>query len=141
MAPMKLTSSRTIAYFDFVLDFSQYANIAANPAVASLLSSRGVQDLRLFQLFPEAFGPECAVNISWPGEKMKPEAFLAVQIKDQAKAEEALMSVLALFPETNSDRRRPSTGFTTSAPCKPPWPTPRSPSPRAMCWWASTQAI
>lgn len=98
--PMKLTSSRTIAYFDFVMDFSQYANVAANPAVASFLSSRGVQDLRLFQLFPEAFGPECSVNISWPGDKMKPEAFLAVQIKDQAKAEEALMSILALFPET-----------------------------------------
>ena len=98
--PMKLTNSMTVAYFEFVADLNQYTNLATNPSLNAALGGRGLQNQRLLELIPQAFGPECAVNISWPGEKMKPEAYLAVQIKDEAIAEEAIREVLALFPET-----------------------------------------
>ena len=98
--PMKLTSNTTIAYFNFLLDFKQYTQSAANPLLGAILRNPAAQNSPLLSLIPEAFGPECAVNISWPGEVMKPEAFLAIQIKDPAKAEEALRETMILFPES-----------------------------------------
>lgn len=98
--PMKLTSNTTIAYFDFLLDLKQYTQSASNPLLGAILRNPAAQNSPLLTLIPEAFGPECAINISWPGEVMKPEAFLAIQIKDQAKAEEAIRETLVLFPES-----------------------------------------
>ncbi len=98
--PMKLTSNTTIAYFNFLVDLKQYTQSASNPFLGAILQHPAAQSSPLLTLIPEAFGPECAVNISWPGELMKPEAFLAIQIKDPAKAEEAIRETLVLFPES-----------------------------------------
>jgi len=98
---MKLTSEATTAYFDFVADFQQISGAAANPALASLARIPALQNSRLFPLIPEAFGPECALAMSWPAERMKPEGIFAVQIRDQAKADEAMQELLALFPEAS----------------------------------------
>lgn len=94
---IKLTSKDTLAYFDFVADFRQITNVSANPALAGLLKSPAVQGSRLPQLAHEAFGPECAVSVSW---NAKPEGLLAVRVKDSARAEESLQELVALFPET-----------------------------------------
>ena len=98
---MKLTSPETIAYFDFASDFRQISTAASNAITAGLLNAPGVGDSRLPRLFPEAFGPDCAISISWGPEQMTPAGLIAIQIKDQAKAEEAVQEVLAVFPQAS----------------------------------------
>jgi len=99
-AAMKLTSKETTAYFAFVADFNQIANLSTNPALSALQNSPALQGSKLPQLAPEAFGPECAVSLFWPAQQLKPEGFLAVQVRDAAKAEQCVQEILALFPET-----------------------------------------
>ncbi len=100
-AGMKFTSKETTAYFEFVSDLRQISNLSTNPALAAVQNSQAVQGSKLPQLVPEALGPECAVSLSWPAGQLKPEGFLAVQVKDAAKAEECVQEILAQFPETS----------------------------------------
>jgi hypothetical protein len=96
---IKLTSTNTTLFFDFVADFAQILNAAAHPAAAAALGKSGLQTERLFQLLPEAFGPDCAVSLTWPEGQLKPEGLLAISVKDPAKAKEALQEAATLFPE------------------------------------------
>lgn len=100
-AAMKFTTKDTTAYFDFVTDFRQVSSLSTNPALAALQNSPTVQNSRLPQLVPGALGPECAVSLFWPAGQLKPEGFLAVQVRDAAKAEECVQEILAQFPETS----------------------------------------
>lgn len=97
-AAMKLTSKETSAYFAFVADFNPIANLSSSPA---LQNSPALQGSKLPQLVPEAFGPECAVSLFWPARQLKPEGFLAMQVRDSAKAERCVQEILTLFPETS----------------------------------------
>ena len=101
-AAMKFTTKDTTAYFDFVTDFRQISSLSTNPALAALQNSPTVQNSRLPQLVPEALGPECAVSLFWPAGQLKPEGFLAVQVRDAAKAAECVQEILAQFPETSA---------------------------------------
>jgi hypothetical protein len=96
---MKLTSPETVAYFDFASDFRQISTAATN-AITAGLKAPAVRNSKLPQLFPEAFGPDCAVSISWAPQQMTPTGFIAIQIKDQSKAEAAVQEVLSVFPES-----------------------------------------
>lgn len=98
---MKLTSQETIAYFDFASDFRQITTAASNAITAGLLNAPGVRNSRLPQLFPEAFGPDCAISISWAPGQMTPTGLIAIQIKDQGKADAAVQEALSLFPEAS----------------------------------------
>lgn len=98
---MKLTSPETVAYFDFASDFRQISTAASNAITAGLLNAASVRNSRLPQLFPEAFGPDCAISISWTPERMTPTGLIAIQIKDQTKADEAVQEALSLFPEAS----------------------------------------
>ena len=97
---LKLTSKNTTVFFDFVVDFAQILKAAADPAASAALGRTGLQTERLFQLVPEAFGPDCAVSLTWPEGQLKPEGLLAISVKDAAKAKEALQEAVGLFPET-----------------------------------------
>jgi hypothetical protein len=98
---MKLTSQETVAYFDFASDFRQISTAASNAITAGLLNAPSVRNSRLPQLFPEAFGPDCAVSISWAPQQITPAGLIAIQIKDQTKADEAVKEALSLFPEAS----------------------------------------
>jgi hypothetical protein len=98
---MKLTSLETVAYFDFASDFRQISTAASNALTAGLLNAPSVRNSRLPQLFPEAFGPDCAISVSWAPQQMKPTGLIALQIRDQAKADESVQEVLSLFPEAS----------------------------------------
>lgn len=98
-AAIKLTSSDTIAYFDFLTNFKNLASLRSNPAFASLLNTPAFQNSKIIDLAPEAFGPECALSLTWDPQQMIPKALLAIQVKDKAKAEECLQEIVALFPE------------------------------------------
>ena len=57
--------------------------------------------IRACRVCPEAFGPDCAISISWAPDQMTPAGLLALQIKDQAKADEALQEALSMLPEAS----------------------------------------
>ncbi len=96
---IKLTSADTIAYFDFLANFKNLASLRANPALASLTNNAALQNSKIIDLAPEAFGPECSLSITWESQQMIPKALVAVEVKDKAKAEECLQELVALFPE------------------------------------------
>ena len=98
---MKLTSPETIAYFDFASDFRQISIAASNAITAGILNAQVIADSRLPRLVPEAFGPDCALSMSWAPEQMTPAGLIALQVKDQAKAEEAVQEALSLLPEAS----------------------------------------
>lgn len=95
-----LTTPDTTAFVDFVTNFRQLFEVGANPAAGAIAGSKMVMDSKLPQLVPEAFGPECAVSLSWPEGAFKPEGVLAVEVRDPAKAQQCLDEVASLFPET-----------------------------------------
>ena len=85
-APMKFTSQETAAYFDFATDFRQILAAVSNAIEAGVPSaSRHAKQPRLCQLIPEAFGPDCAISVSWAPQQMRPSGLIAIQIRDQAK--------------------------------------------------------
>jgi hypothetical protein len=94
---MKFTSQETVAYCEFVTDFRQALTAASNTMAARFPDSP-FQNSKLWQLLPEAFGPDCAVSVSWPAGQLRPTGLVALQIKDQAKADESLQEALAVFP-------------------------------------------
>ncbi len=98
---VKFTSPETAAYFEFASDFRQIFAAASNGGAAGLLSVPAIQNSRLPQLIPEALGPDCAVSLSWPPQQMRPTGLIAVQVRDQAKAEEFLQELLAIFPQAS----------------------------------------
>jgi hypothetical protein len=98
---MKLTSPETIAYFDFATDFRQVSTAASNAMNAGLPNAQAIGNSRLPRLVPEAFGPDCAISISWTPEQITPAGVIALQIKDQAKADEAVQEALWLLPEAS----------------------------------------
>jgi hypothetical protein len=98
---IKLTTKQTVAFFDFVVDFAQLRNLSANPATAMLLQDPALQNSKLLQLAPDAFGPDCALSLNWPESQRVPGGAFAVSIKDKSKAEQCLQEVLTFFPETS----------------------------------------
>jgi len=100
-AAMKFTTKDTPAYFDFIVNFKQLSGLSQNPALAALMKTPDVQGSKIIQMAPEAFGPECAVT-TWSREQAAwPAGVLVVQVRDQAKADEALQAALTTFPEAN----------------------------------------
>jgi hypothetical protein len=98
---MKLTSPEAIAYFDFASDFRQISTATSNAITAGLVDAQAIGNSRLPRLIPEGFGPDCAISISWTPEQMTPAGVIALQIKDQAKADEAVQEALSLLPEAS----------------------------------------
>jgi uncharacterized protein DUF3352 len=98
---MKLTSPETIAYFDFASSFRQLSAAVSNAVIAGLPHAQALGNSRLPRLVPEAFGPDCSISISWAPEQMTPAGLIALQIKDQAKADEAVQEALTLLPEAS----------------------------------------
>jgi hypothetical protein len=99
-AALKITTKNTTAFFNFVVDFAQIFRAADNPALAPLARVPALQNSQLPRLIPEAFGPDCAIALTWPEGQFKPEGALAVTVRDPAKAEACLQEVVTLFPET-----------------------------------------
>lgn len=98
---MKFTSEATAVFFNFVVNFQQLSALSRNPLLASAMKSDALQNSKIIEIAPEAFGPECAVSISWKSPQMWPEGVFAIQVKDQAKADQAMQEAVALFPEAN----------------------------------------
>jgi hypothetical protein len=96
---MKFTSPETAIYFAFASDFRQILGAVPNAIAAGVPSPLIMQGGRLPQLIPQAFGPDCAISLSWAPQQMRPSGLIAVQIRDKAKAEESVRELLNLFPD------------------------------------------
>ncbi len=96
-APLQFTSPRTLAFLDFVTDFHGLADALTGTALFA--KNPAFKDSRLSSLIPEAFGPECGLGVTWEPGQFKPDAVLAVQVADPAKAAEAMAAMVTLFPE------------------------------------------
>lgn len=106
---VRITSPDTLAFFNFLVNFSQIAAAAATTPGASSL-----QNLPLYQHALEAFGPECAVAVSWQ-DQLLPSGVLAIAVRDQAKAEQTLQEALALLPGTTATESAGATYYTSPA--------------------------
>ena len=121
---MKFTSPETAAYFEFASDFRQILAAASNAIASGSPEPPAMQSTRLPQLIPEAFGPDCAISVSWAPQQMRPTGLIAVQIRDQAKAEESVRELLALFPEASVTESGRDPLFQLSRRCKARSPIP-----------------
>jgi Protein of unknown function (DUF3352) len=97
--PMKFTSPETAIYFAFASDFCQILSAMSNMVAPGVPSPQTMQGSRLPQLIPQAFGPDCAISLSWAPQQLRPSGLIAVQIKDKAKAEESVRELLTLLPD------------------------------------------
>ncbi len=95
-AGIQLTDEKTAGYVDFLLNFQQLALLAQANGFLNLPS---LQSTQIPALLPEAYGPECAIVMNWAEGQMKPDGFLAAQIRDKAKAEATIEEMTAVFPQ------------------------------------------
>jgi len=95
---INVTSSQTTAFFDFVTKFEDLGKPEASPILTALVAKYLPQDPQTLAHL-QAFGPEMALSVFWPEGNLKPEAFMALQIKDPAKAAEAIQSITTYFPD------------------------------------------
>lgn len=95
-AGIQLTEETTAGYVDFLLNFQQLATVNN---LKPLLNLPSVQSSQLPVLLPEAYGPECAIVMNWAEGQMKPDGFVAAQIRDKAKAEASIQELTTIFPQ------------------------------------------
>lgn len=95
-AGIQLTDEKTAGYVDFLLNFQQLGLLGQANGFLNLPS---LQSTQLPSLLPEAYGPECAIVMNWAEGQMKPDGFIAAQIRDKAKAAATIEEMTAVFPQ------------------------------------------
>lgn len=93
----RFTSPGTVVFVDFLARFSGISALLEKALSGAAPQSSIVE---LADLASSACGPECAVVVNWEQGKMTPSGVLAVEIRDQAKADAALNKLMTFFPET-----------------------------------------
>ena len=93
----RLTSSETIVFVDFLARFAGLSALLEKALTGTAPQSSIVE---LADLVSAACGPECAVIVNWGTGQMAPSGVLAMEIRDQVKAGEALAKLISFFPET-----------------------------------------
>jgi hypothetical protein len=94
---VRFTSADTIVFVDFLARFAGSSALVEKALAGTAPQSSVVE---LAELATEACGPECAIVVNWGTGQMAPSGVLAVEIRDQAKASDALKKLISLFPET-----------------------------------------
>lgn len=96
--PIQLTNSDTTFYFDL------YAQLEDLPAYLQKTADAGAalrpELVAAANLASAAYGPEFGMIINWAQGQMAPVPLLAVEIRDENKANDCLQQLLHLFPET-----------------------------------------
>lgn len=95
----RFAGKNAVAYFDFVANIAGISTMASNILPGGTANLSGDQQSEISSLLSGAFGPECAVTVSWE-KQLELDGLLAVEVRDSARAEEFLEKVLTHFPET-----------------------------------------
>jgi len=93
----RFTAPETVVFVDFL---ARFAGLPALLQKALAETAPQASIVEFAELASAAYGPECAVAINWGAGQMAPSGVLAVEIRDQAKAADALKKLMTFFPET-----------------------------------------
>jgi len=93
----RFTAPETVVFIDFLARFGGLPALLQK-ALAGAAPQPSIVELA--ELATAACGPECAVVANWGTGQMAPHGVLAVEVRDRAKADEALKKLMAFFPET-----------------------------------------
>ena len=93
----RFTAPETVVFVDFLARFAGLPAILEKALTGAAPQSSAVE---LAELATAACGLECAVIVNWGSGQMAPSGVLAVEIRDRAKADEALKKLMTFFPET-----------------------------------------
>lgn len=93
----RFTAPETIAFVDFLARFGGLPAFLEKALAGAAPQSSIVE---LAELVTASCGPECAVIANWGTGQIAPSGVLAVEIRDRAKADDALKKLMTFFPET-----------------------------------------
>ena len=93
----RFTAPETVVFVDFLARFAGLPALLEKALTGAAPQSSVVE---LAELATAACGLECAVIVNWGTGQMAPSGLLAVEIRDRAKADEALKKLMTFFPET-----------------------------------------
>jgi len=97
---LTLTSSNTLGYFGFLLQYEVLARAAQDPALQKYIPAPAGGAPSLFDRLAGAFGKEASVSFAWPADRMTPELLASAAIMNPDQVEEILMEATAMLPET-----------------------------------------
>jgi len=93
----RFTGGATVVFIDFLARFSGLPALLEK-ALADAAPQASIVEFA--GLAAAAYGPECALVVNWENGQMTPSGVLAVEIRNQEKADEALKKLISFFPET-----------------------------------------
>jgi len=91
-----LTTSATAMFFDFALNFASIPALVEGlaeeyPTLASIAGPLAVAATQIY-------GPECAIVADWPDGRMTPDPVLAINVRDEARANDFLAQTVGSTP-------------------------------------------
>ena len=93
----RFTAPETVVFVDFLARFAGLPALLEKALAGAAPQSSLVE---LAELVSAACGPECALVINWGTGQMAPSGVFAVEIRDRARATDALNKLISFFPET-----------------------------------------
>lgn len=102
---MKFTSPQTLGYFDFLLRFEDLESVASQQLLAGMLPQSTGSPSPMLARMAEALEGEVSFSFSWPVDAMRPDALVAMPLRDAETAEHLLMEAVSLLPETTITER------------------------------------
>lgn len=97
---LALTSSNTLGYFGFLLQYEVLARAAKDPALQKYVPNSAGGAPSLFDRLAGAFGKEASLSFAWPADRMTPEFLASAAVIDPAQVEEILTEATSMLPET-----------------------------------------
>jgi hypothetical protein len=93
----RFTTPETVVFVDVLARFTGLPTILQK-SLAEAAPQQAIVELA--ELASASCGPECALVLDWAAGQTAPSAILALQIRDQIQATEALNKLISFFPET-----------------------------------------
>lgn len=100
---MQFSNDRTIGFFNFRVQLARISEALNHPAVRAKIPADQLDQLGILQHLPEAFGDEMSILINWAEGSMIPRILGALPVLDEARAQEFMMNLSSLVPETSVD--------------------------------------
>jgi hypothetical protein len=97
---LALTSSTTIGYFEFLLQYDVLARAAKDPALQKYVPPSADGARSLFDRLAGAFGKEASLSFAWPADRMTPQFLASAAIINPNQAGEILAEATTMLPET-----------------------------------------
>lgn len=97
---LALTSSNTMGYFGFLLQYEVLARAAKDPALQKYVPPSAEGAPSLFDRLAGAFGKEASLSFAWPEDRMTPEFLASAAVINPDQVGEILAEATTMLPET-----------------------------------------